>query len=332
MRTIRSFIAVALLFALVGCGPVTFTVGSRAGDAEIDQTIVEEDSGAGGARIAMIDVSGLIFNGRSRGLFNEGDHPVGALHEKLRAAADDDRIKAVIVRLNTPGGTVTASDAMYREVMRFKKQTGKPVVALMMDVAASGGYYLACGADEIVAYPTTVTGSIGVIAQTVSFKPLMDRWGIKAEAFTSGPNKAAGSPLGEMTDGHRAVFRRMIDDFYGRFRELVRTSRPNIPADRFDTVTDGRVLTGTDALEVGLVDQLGDVYDAWAVAKKRAGVSRAHLVQLHRAGHTVRSAYATAPSPPTAGGVQINMAQINIATQGAGATDTFLYLWRPAGP
>lgn len=330
MRIIRTSVAVALVFTLVGCGPVTFTVGSRAGDAEIDQTIVEEDGGAS-ARIAMIDVSGLIFNGRSRGLLTEGEHPVGALHEKLRAAAEDSRVKAVILRLNTPGGTVTASDAMYREVMRFKKQTGKPVVALMMDVAASGGYYLACGADEIVAYPTTVTGSIGVIAQTVSFKPLMDRWGIKAEAFTSGPNKAAGSPLGEMTDGHRAVFRRMIDDFYGRFRELVRTSRPNIPADRFDTVTDGRVLTGSDALEVGLVDQLGDVYDAWAVAKKRAGVSRAHLVRLHRAGQTVRSAYAHAPSTPT-GGLQINMAQINLAQEGAGATETFLYLWRPAGP
>lgn len=330
MRSTLSALLLLTVSSLTACGPVTFTVGSRAGDAEIDQTIVEDD-GSTSDRVAVIDVSGLIFNGRSRGLLTEGEHPVGALHEKLRAAAEDSRIKAVIVRLNTPGGTVTASDAMYRELMRFKERTGKPVVALMMDVAASGGYYLACAADEIVAYPTTVTGSIGVIVQTVSFRPLMDRWGIKAESFTSGPNKAAGSPLENMTDGHRAVFRRMVDDFYGRFRELVRTSRPNIPADRFDTVTDGRVLTGTDALDAGLVDQLGDVYDAWEVAKNRAGVSHAHLVRLHRAGDTVRSVYATAPTP-SEGGVQINLAQINLAQEGAGATETFLYLWRPAGP
>lgn len=337
MRSVfRLFIAFILFVTLPSCGPITFTVGSDPGAQRIDETVVIGDGGSN--RVAMIDVSGLLINARRRGLLDAGENPVASLTESLNAAAADSRVKAVILRLNTPGGTVTASDAMYREVMRFKQRTGKPVVTMMMDVTASGGYYLACGTDRIVAYPTTITASIGVIVQTVSFKPLMDRWGIAAEAFTSGPNKAAGSPLETMTDEHRAIFRGLVDDFYQRFTALVRENRPNIPADKFAMVTDGRIVTGVDALELGLVDELGDVYDAWAAAKKLAGVRHADLVRLHREGQTVRSVYADSPvggagEGAGAGGVtQVNLMQINLSGEADAATAAFLYLWRPGLP
>jgi protease-4 len=258
---------------------------------------------------------------------------VSLLHEQLSAAADDDRVKAVILRLNTPGGTVTASDAMYRLVERFKAATHKPVVAFMMDVTASGGYYLACAADQIMACPTTVTGSIGVIVQTISFKPAMSRFGIEAEAIASGPNKEAGSPLSTLTDENRVVLRAMVDDFYERFLSVVRKSRKNIPADQFAAVTDGRVVTGGRAAELGLVDRLGDLHDAVELAKEMGGVARADLVRYHRPFQYVGSPYAAAPNPvphaaPGPGGTVVNLAQFNFSADYADAPTMFYYLWQ----
>lgn len=330
----------AMLLSLVGCGPVTFTIGDEPREAEIESTVVQEDDAWTFNRIAMVDVTGLIVNGSRKGLLSQSENPVGRLHEQLETIRDDDSVKALVLRLNTPGGTVTASDAMYREIERFQRESGKPVIALMMDTAASGGYYIACGADRIVAYPTSVTGSIGVIVQTFSLKPAMSRIGIQAEALTSGKNKDAGSPFSTLTPEHREVLQEMVDDFYGRFRNLVRENRPGIPEDQFDKVTDGRVLTGTDAKELGLVDQNGDLYDAWQLAKRLADVEHAHLALYHRPGAFAGSAYAKAPQAGapraggTGGGTQINLAQINLAdTFGIGdQTMTFLYVWRPGLP
>ena len=137
--------------------------------------------------------------------------------EKLDKATEDPSVKAIVLRINSPGGGVTASDLMYNEVMAYKKRTGKPVVAVLMDVAASGGYYLACSADEIIAQPTTVTGSIGVIMQTVSFAGTMSKLGITADAITSGKMKDAGSPLKAMKPEEREIFQKLVNQFYDRF-------------------------------------------------------------------------------------------------------------------
>src|SRR5262245_21916558 len=114
-------------------------------------------------KIAIIEVSGLIMNARSSGLLGGGDNPVSLFRERLNAAAEDKRVKAVVLRINSPGGAVTASDIMYRDLLKFREKTGKPVIACLMDVAASGGFYVAMGCDWVIAHPTTVTGSIGVI-------------------------------------------------------------------------------------------------------------------------------------------------------------------------
>jgi len=318
-----------LCLALVGCGPTTFVVGITPGDRKLTSTLVHSDGKLASARVAIIDVTGLLVSVNKPGLLDEGDNPLSDLSEALKAAGDDPRVCAVILRINSPGGAVTASDAMYREVLRFKEQTGKPVVALLMDVAASGGYYLACAADDIVAYPTTVTGSVGVIVQTVSFKPALDRWGIVAESLTSGPNKDAGSPLSTMTDSHRAVLRSLVDDFYARFVAVVRERRPGIPADRFDEVTDGRVLGGEAAHALGLVDQIGDLRAAFALARQHANVERADLIVYHRPLEHVGSPFARAPH--VAG--QINLLQLNIdALSGVDAPVGFYYLWQPGLP
>lgn len=331
--------ALLLLTFIPACGPLTFTIGGTPPDAQVIAEPVYADQGMFiSDQVALIDVTGLIINSAVPGIFSERENPVGLLHEKLERARLDPNVKAVVLRINSPGGTVTASDAMYREVLRFKQLSGKPVVALCMDVAASGGYYVACAADRIIAYPTSITGSIGVIVQTFSVKSALDRIGVVTTAITSGPNKDVGSPFSHLSPEHRDILEELVDDFYGRFREVVKMTRPAIPDDEFNEVTDGRILSGADALELGLVDANGDLYDAFAAAKKAAGIDKAKLMLYFRDAMFVRNLYTTAHAPagspanPGAAGIgtQINLAQINLDRTAIGdATMTFLYLWQP---
>ncbi len=331
-------VAAVLIGAIVlgGCGPLTFTVGYEPDAHELDATVVERDAGRTDDRIAIIDVSGLIINSRQSGILQERANPVATLHEKLEKARRNRDIKAVILRINSPGGAVTASDAMYRLVKRFKARSGKPVVMLMMDVAASGGYYLACAGDHMVAYPTTITGSIGVIMQTVSVKPALESIGIRPRAFTSGPSKDAGSPLSELTEEHQRILQGMVDDFYARFLAVVKQARPQVENEQWKTLADGRVFTGDQALAAGLVDEVGDLYDAWTKAKSLAGVKQADLVLLHRSARRVASPFAHQGLAPGERGTgvqtQINLAQINLddtlMLNGGG----FYYLWMPDVP
>ena len=327
---IRRWVAVlAVLWVAAGCsGPMTFVVGMSPGDKTLETQVVEREAGSDGRQVAIIDVSGMIINAQKQGLLSEGEHPISLLREKLDVAANDSDVKAVILRLNTPGGGVTASDAMYREVMRFRQRTGKPVVALMTDVAASGGYYIACGADEIVAYPTSITGSIGVIFQTVSIKPALARWGVQADAITSGPHKAAGSPLSIMTDDQREVYQNMVDGFYARFVEVVRKGRPSLSDAVIEKATDGRVFSGDQAAEIGLVDRVGDLQTAFVAAKARAGIKSADMVVFKRPLDYVGSPYAEA----SWGSPRVNVSTFNIAeaVPGLGLPTGFYYLWMPS--
>ena len=168
-------------------------------------------------------------------------------------------MKAVVLRVNSPGGTVTASDLMYEIVTDFREKSGKPVVASTQETAASGGYYVSCAADKIVAHPTSVVGSIGVIFSTFEFAQMMEKVGVRNEAIKSGPLKDMGSPFKALRPDERQVMQAMVDDYYARFVEIVRTRRNITDADKLKLVTDGRVFTGTRAVELGLADQAGSL-------------------------------------------------------------------------
>jgi len=323
-----------LTVILSGCSRLRFVIDAIPAHDDLTETVVIADKGAvgggGAAKVALIDVTGLIADAPTPGLLAPGENPVAKFAESLRIATDDAAVKAIIVRINSPGGTVTASDVMYRELLHFKKSTGKPVVISMADVAASGGYYLACAGDEIVAYPTTVTGSIGVIMQTFNLTEGMRKIGIKSDAITSGPNKTVGSPFEPMPAEHRELLQGIVTEFYGNFRGIVAANRPALSPSDIDWITDGRVVTGSRAAEVGLVDKVGDLRDAFVSAKTRAKLTTAKLVKYHRPIDHVGSAWADAPAPtPTA--AQINFLQLNLAG-GANAHSgpNFWYLWDPA--
>jgi len=317
-----------LVAGLAGCAGMRFVIDAVPAADDLTETEVMADKGAGGgSKVAQIDVTGLIIDAEKPGLLAPGENPMARFVESLRRAEADSGVKAVVIRINSPGGTVTASDVMYREVQHFKQRTGKPVVIAMADVAASGGYYLACAGDEIVAMPTTVTGSIGVIMQTVNISEGLSKIGVRAEAITSGPNKAIGSPFEPMPKEHRELLQNLVNEFYGNFKSVVTSSRRSLSPSDLDWITDGRVVTGKRAAEVGLVDRVGDLQVAFEAAKERAGLKSARLVKYHRPLEHIGSAYAADKAPaPTA---QMNLLQLNI-NAGALATPTnFYYLWDP---
>lgn len=317
---------------LIGCAPVRFTVDLGPSKGALTPTVVMKDPGSTRHEIALIDVRGVIADRHSSALLGSGSNPVDEFLARLDKAAADDRVKAVIVRINSPGGTVTASDTMERELVRFRETTGKPVIASMGEVAASGGYYLALGADEIIAQPTTITGSIGVIMPLVNVSEGLARIGVYARPITSGPNKDMGDPLSPPDEAHDAILQHLVDQLYGRFRELVVERRPGLDAGDVARATDGRVFLGIEAEAIGLVDSVGTLRDAFARAKALAGIERAELIKYHAGGDPPRTPYAASPADaPRATTPQLNLINVQIPDDLVvfSSASRFYYLWTP---
>ncbi|MGI6492432.1 MAG: signal peptide peptidase SppA [Pelotomaculum sp.] len=228
-----------------------------------------QSSYAGGGKVGVIYIEGAIAGGSSSIFAAQAG--ADAVAATIREAAGRPELKAVVVRLNSPGGTPAAAQEIDAELQRLR-QAGKVVVASMGDVAASGAYWIAAGADRIVANPGTMTGSIGVLMQTTNLEELYGKIGIDSETFKSGPYKDMGSTDRPVTPEERAIFQAMIDDIYDQFVEVVARGR-HMDVDRVKALADGRVYTGRQALELGLVDQLGDFHDAVSLAGSLAGIA-----------------------------------------------------------
>jgi protease-4 len=189
--------------------------------------------------------------------------------EQIKDFARRDDIKAVVVRIDSPGGSVGPSQEIYREIQRLREH--KRVVASMGAVAASGGYYIAAGAEKIVANPGTITGSIGVIAEFVNVQELLTKIGLKGDVIKSGKFKDAGSPLREMTPEERALIQGLLDDVHRQFVEAVARGR-SLDASVVSALADGRVFSGEQAKKNGLVDELGGLSDAIEMVAKLSGL------------------------------------------------------------
>lgn len=280
--------------------------------------------GKSGPKIAMIDVDGLIseqsedpeFLGPSR----EG--MVARVREQLDHARDDASVRALLLRINSPGGTVTGSDVIHQELLRFKRDRGLPVVAHFMGVAASGAYYVAMAADEVIAQPTAVTGSIGVIFVGVNVSGLMQKLGVADQTLTAGDQKDAGSWLRPMNPAERAHLQAVLDDMHARFKQIVLAGRPQLDAQRVDALADGRIYSADQALANGLVDGLGDLEHAVAVTQRRAGLTSSRVVIYHRPQEYRQNLYSRAPVIP-------RVVRLELAPPLPLARPGFLYLWAP---
>jgi protease IV len=245
------------------------------------------------------------------------------VREELKKAAEDRQVRAVVVRVNSPGGTVTASDILFRELEDYKRRTKVPVVAAMLDVAASGGYYVALAADTIVAHPTTVTGSIGVIMISLNAQGLLEKIGLSTATIKSGARKDMGSPFRALEPEERAIFQSVIDELHTQFvTKLV--ERRRIAVDTARTVADGRIYTAEQALRHRLIDRVGYMTDALEVARGAAGVKEARVVVYHRPREYRATYYAGAQR--AAGGLEAPVSEL-MSMVGPGPR--FLYLWWP---
>ncbi len=235
-----------------------------------------------GPRVGVINITGAISYAGEESIW-PFSQPRGAraAMSHLRQAAEDDSVKAVVLRINSPGGSAAASQAVYKEVQRLSEK--KPVVVSMADVAASGGYWIAASADVIVANPATITGSIGVIFETLTFYDLMDKYGLGSVTITSGEYKDTGSPLRPMRPDERALLKDMMMDIYEQFVAAIAEGRDMDEAD-VRRLADGRIYTGAQALDAGLVDQLGNFYDAVDKAAELGGITGRPKLKKYGAG------------------------------------------------
>ena len=311
-------IAIALLLTVAtGCLSITpFSSG------QVREVVVQESPRLfERRRIVLLDVDGFISS--NGGLWLAGDGTtVADVKEKLERAAADQRVKAVVLRIDSPGGAASASDVMYREVVRFKEQSGKPVVAALMGTAASGGYYVALGADRIVCSPTTVTGSVGVVMQLVNLEGLYDKIGLRSEVIKSGEKKDMGSPSRKMTDEERRILQEVNRALFDGFLEVVRAGRAQMSEQDLATIADGRIVTADQALELHMVDEIGYLQDAIDVAMELANVESAHVVLYRAFPHYNANIYATAHTETVDVGQALGALLRRRAV-------SFLYLWAP---
>lgn len=256
MRKIIAGVVLAVCFAALIFGMV------RSSKNEVRQA-----SAAG--KIGVIYLEGPIVGGKVAGLWGE---PTGtdALLRNIRKAREDKEIKAIVLRMNTPGGSAAASQEIAEEIERVRNE-GKKVVTSMGDVAASGGYWIAAGTDKIVANPATTTGSIGVIWSVANLEELYRKIGVGQETIKSGPYKDIGSPARPMSSQEKELLQGMVNDIFEQFIAVVAKGR-NMDESKVRSLADGRIYTGRQAKELGLVDELGNMYDAIEIAAQMSGM------------------------------------------------------------
>jgi protease-4 len=309
------------LSSLAGCSLVTLDFQPKIRPLE-EETV----EGKGSSKILLLDLSGTLAEDLpsfSLGAPAPRVPLLARVREELAKAEKDDHVRALIVRINSPGGTITASDILYHEILAFKQRRKIPVIAAIMDVGASGGYYAALAADTIVANPTTITGSIGVVMVTVNAQGLMEKIGVAPLAIKSGPMKDAGSPFRALTGPELAVFQNIIDEMYGRFVGLIVQSR-KLPEDRVRALADGRVYTAEQALRLGLVDRIGYLEDVVTLTRDAAKLDEARVVMYHRPKEYRSNLYSSTLAAATA---DSTLAQFAAVLGGSGPR--FLYLWWP---
>ncbi len=307
--------------ALLQAGCITVNLIEPSGPVRETQL-----SGTGDSKVLLLDLSGVIGSQDKDGLIPQ-PNMLATFKEELSRALKDEKIKALVVRVNSPGGTVTASDILYHELKVFKAARKIPVIVSMMDVAASGGYYLAMAGDAILVHPSTVTGSIGVIMLTVNARGLLEKVGVEANAITSGPRKDMGSPFRVMTQEEKEIFQGVIDSFYQRFLAVVQEGRPNLSADQIKKLADGRIYSGEQAKAAGLVDDIGYLDEAIELAKRKAGLSEARVITYRRPGEYQNNIYSRAVMG--AGTGWSNLANFDLMSMVRGGTPQFMYLWMP---
>ncbi len=280
--------------------------------------------GSGGDKILLIPVRGTISDNPKKGLLSSSPSMVEQVVSQLKKAEQDKRVKAVLIKINSPGGTITASDLLYHEILSYKERTNAKVIVCMMDMAASGGYYMSLPADMIMAHPTSLTGSVGVIFLQPKVMGLMDKLGLGVDVKKYGKNKDMGSPFRENTEEEQKLFQITINQLGERFTSLVKKHRKLDPQALAEMST-ARLFLAEEALKLGLIDKIGYLSDAVKETKRLAGLpGDARVVLYRRAEHPDDNLYSIAGVATE----DSRLSLINIELpESLNLTTGFYYIW-----
>ena len=335
MRMIHLLAPIFLGIVGLGCGSPSFLITPVNNTGELNEEVVQHGKGWGASKIAVIEVDGVLANAKTGGLLTATENSLSLFTQELDMAEKDNAVKAVVLRVNSPGGTVSASDAMYQLVMRFRKRTSKPVVASIQEIGASGAFYVSCAADKVMAQPTSIVGSIGVIFESMEFSGTLDKLGAKSWAITSGPLKEMGSPFKPLEPRERAVMSEMVDEYFARFVEIVRTRRPitetvvtnlgDYHKSDYAGLFSGRVFSGEEAKRRGLVDETGLLSDAIDAAKSLGKASDAEVIMYRRPYGYSGSIYASSH----VGSARSDSMTLDVPGAHSFVPAGFYYLWQP---
>ena len=282
-------------------------------------------------QVLVIPLDGFVATGDMNTYWGQPGMLV-ALKDRLDAARKNHRLRAVVLRMNSPGGSVTASDLIHREIKRFREETNLPVVVQMTDVAASGGLYIAMAADEIYALPTTVTGSIGVIAQMPRLDGLGDKIGVQMRMIKSAPMKDAGSPWRSLNEKEREIFQRLIDHFDEQFVNVILESRGEhgLSRQKLTALADGRILRSEEAATAGLIDGVKYPEEVFDRAAQMGGVDDYNLVSYEYPRDFRGNIYARAPNATACDQTGQSLIRLEIGRFDPHMQQPrFLYLWAP---
>lgn len=316
------------LFALIIIAILTGCTSSRS-FFEPESTPLKEHTlqGSGTDKILLIPVSGFISDKRQQEFLRTEPSLVQEIVSHLHKAERDPSVKAVVLKIDSPGGTVTASDILYNEIVDFKNRTGLLVVVSMMDVAASGAYYISLPADHIVAHPTSITGSIGVIFIQPKVTGLMDKIGVTFDVSKSGDKKDMGSPLRQSTEEEQQIMQDLTEQLGQRFLDLVVQHR-ELGGSQLDNVSSGRVYLADEALRLGLVDSVGYLGDALEEARNLAELpQKAKVVVYRRDSYPDDNLYNTATVQESGRGFQV--VNLELPDSVFYLQTGFYYLWAP---
>ena len=320
MRTPYLVITMLILMMVTACSGPRIKLFSDTIDPLKEFTL----EGSGKDKILLIPVNGLISDMPKKGLIHTSASLVEQIVSQINKAEKDKQIKAVLFKINSPGGTITASDLLYHEISSFKERTGTKITVSMMDVATSGAYYISLPADLIMAHPTTVTGSVGVIYLQPKVGGLMDKIGLGVDVKKYGKNKDMGSPFRDSSEEEQKLMQKAVNDFGERFIRLVQKHRkPERQA--LSEISTARVFLAEEALKLGLVDKIGYLSDAVKESKMLAGISKDARVVVYRRSEFPEDNYYN-----TAGiaSEDLNISVINIELPESLSLKTgFYYLW-----
>ena len=324
-RIVYLTLTIILFLSLLSAGCACFSISLIEKTKALDETVI---SGKGRDKILLMDISGILSTKERDGLlsFQKEASIVSRIREELKKAAQDKRIKGLVMRINSPGGMVTASDIIYREINKFKQEKKIPVIACIMELAASGGYYVALSADTIIAHPTSVTGSIGVIALKFNAKGLMEKIGIEDETIKAGDKKDLWSPFRPNTEEEREILQNMLNNFHRRFMDIVDKGRKDITMEEIRMLADGRVFSAEQAHEEKLIDEIGYLDDAIELVKKTAGIDKAKVIVYHRPYSYKNNIYSRMVDTDFR---NINLVNVDLGKLLDDMGLKFMYLWLP---